>query len=72
MSLFFSFTKIINPEIIFIDATITINAKIKNITFFSTFRAFINDVFLSIQDKDINLFMIFNRINQFEFLNELI
>ena len=42
--------KIIRPEIIFIEATNIINVKIKSITFFSTFKAFINDRLLSFHD----------------------
>ena len=44
------FTKIINPEIIFIDATNIIKTRIKNITFFSTFRALIKEELLCIHE----------------------
>ena len=42
ISLFFSLTNIIKPDIIFNEATRIIKDKIINITFFSTFKAFIN------------------------------
>ena len=45
ISLFFSFTNIINPEIIFNDATKIIKERIINITFFSTLSAFIKVLF---------------------------
>ena len=45
ISLFFSFTNIINPEIIFNDATKIIKERIINITFFSTLSAFIRVLF---------------------------
>ena len=45
ISLFFSFTKIIKPEIIFNDATKMIKERIINITFFSTLSAFIKVLF---------------------------
>ena len=49
ISLFFSLTKMINPEIIFREATKIMRDKIMNITFFSTLRAFINVLLLSFQ-----------------------
>ena len=51
ISLFFSLTKIINPDTIFIDATIIIKVKIKNITFFSTFKALIKAALFSFQEE---------------------
>ena len=44
ISLFFSFTNIINPEIMFKDATKIIKDKMINITFFSTLSALIKDL----------------------------
>ena len=55
MSLFFSFTKIIKPEIIFIEATKIIKVSIRNITFFSTFNALINVELFSFHDEVYNL-----------------
>ena len=52
ISLFFSLTKITKPEIIFIEATMIIRVRIKNITFFSTFKAFIKDEFLSTHERE--------------------
>ena len=51
ISLDLFFTKIVNPEIILKAATITINDKIINITFLSTFNALKKDLFESAQEK---------------------
>ena len=49
ISLVLFFIKIVNPEIILKAATITINVRIINITFLSTFRALKSDLFKSDQ-----------------------